>query len=382
MPLVVVLLVVCSLLHHGATTNADIRELIDQTLPEGMTTLNATDFENAKTVNIDYDALGIKVSDLLRDDLFEGDIVLKDHQYSDRSARSAAVKNLQWPTNRVPYAISTWFGPKSRAMIAAAMSDFHRHTCIRFVGRTNEEDFVYIYPGEGCHSNLGHIGGFQSVSLGEGCFKKGIIIHELMHVLSFIHEQSRPDRDEYVIFHRDAVREGMQRQFERSRANEVYTLNVPYNYNSLMHYGPMAFSRNGRPTLTPRKSGADFMGQRVAFSKGDVEQVRRLYKCPPMKAYPEPNFKKLIEEDVKRSVQPLENCDDPWIRCEYPTCSDAYSKAQCPISCGILKCRTSRIQPLESCENPHIFCESPNCRHPYLRYLCPISCGLKGCYGY
>ena len=37
------------------------------------------------------------------------------------------------------------------------------------------------------------------VYLAEGCWRKGTVLHEIMHSLGFFHEQSRPDRDAEVM---------------------------------------------------------------------------------------------------------------------------------------------------------------------------------------
>jgi hypothetical protein len=46
----------------------------------------------------------------------------------------------------------------SRTAIAAAMRELETHTCIRFVPRTNQRDFIYIQSGEGCNSFVGRTG--------------------------------------------------------------------------------------------------------------------------------------------------------------------------------------------------------------------------------
>ena len=50
-----------------------------------------------------------------------------------------------------------------------------------------------------CYSMVGKsTGGAQELSLMGPCAKKGTAMHEMLHVLGFFHEQSRPDRDEWV----------------------------------------------------------------------------------------------------------------------------------------------------------------------------------------
>lgn len=49
--------------------------------------------------------------------------------------------------------------PYHRQMIKAAFSDIEEKTCVRFVIRTNEEDYIHIHSDDGCYSYLGKIGG-------------------------------------------------------------------------------------------------------------------------------------------------------------------------------------------------------------------------------
>ena len=56
---------------------------------------------------------------------------------------------------------------------------------------------------------VGRIRGKQRLSLGNGCVYTGTIIHEFLHAIGFYHEQSRPDRDQYVRVIRQNIQGGV-----------------------------------------------------------------------------------------------------------------------------------------------------------------------------
>ena len=58
-----------------------------------------------------------------------------------------------------------------------------------------------------CNSDVGKIRGRQTTSLGSGCFRHGIIVHELGHLVGFQHEQNRPDREQYVKINYENIQE-------------------------------------------------------------------------------------------------------------------------------------------------------------------------------
>ena len=74
-----------------------------------------------------------------------------------------------------------------------------------------------------------------------GCFLEGIIVHEFIHAIGFLHEQSRPDRDDFVEIKYENIRE---KQFESNfeRAVNSLTYGTQYDGKSVMHYGSTAFS--------------------------------------------------------------------------------------------------------------------------------------------
>ncbi|ULT99413.1 hypothetical protein L3Y34_000619 [Caenorhabditis briggsae] len=264
------------------------KEVVDKSTAEFEDTLNDADFESNLHQRYDLHTLGIKVKDdPTIGNYSEGDILLESPkkfvEENNKLGRNAIRQMYRrWPNGEIPYTLSSQYGSYARGVIANAMNEYHTKTCVKFVARdpSKHHDYLWIHPDDGCYSLVGKTGGKQPVSLDSGCIQVGTIVHELMHAVGFFHEQSRQDRDSYIDVVWQNVMNGADDQFEKYNLNVISHLDEPYDYASIMHYGPYAFSGSGKKTLVPKKSGSERMGQRVKFSDVDVRKINKLYNCP------------------------------------------------------------------------------------------------------
>ena len=85
-----------------------------------------------------------------------------------------------------------------------------------------------------------------------------IPVHELLHTLGFVHEHTRPDRDNFVEVNMDNIKPGKQGNFAKRKQGysdyfekgSVNSENSPYDVLSLLHYGPQDFSKNDEDVIT------------------------------------------------------------------------------------------------------------------------------------
>ncbi|XP_055948393.1 zinc metalloproteinase nas-15-like [Argiope bruennichi] len=218
-------------------------------------------------------------------DLFEGDILLRNGTFGkDRYATTH--KGLRWPNGIVPYILDEIYSESDIELIRSTMDKFEKHTCIKWVERTDEDDYVEIYSDMGCFSELGKVGGVQSLSLeSDTCMKKGVILHEMMHSLGFLHEQTRYDRDDHVRVLWDNIVPGMEPNFSKMRPSEIDLLDLGYDYESIMHYGAYMFALDrSLPTLKPSNEHVPLRqlgyGQaQGVFSELDIQKINKFYEC-------------------------------------------------------------------------------------------------------
>ncbi|CAG7832767.1 unnamed protein product, partial [Allacma fusca] len=76
-------------------------------------------------------------------------------------------KSYRWPNGTMPYELDPTFTSSEREMILKSFKAIERNTCVDFVKRKKENDWVYFERGldSSCASDIGKQGGKQILDL-------------------------------------------------------------------------------------------------------------------------------------------------------------------------------------------------------------------------
>ncbi|KAJ6648309.1 Zinc metalloproteinase nas-7 [Pseudolycoriella hygida] len=184
-----------------------------------------------------------------------------------------AYRHRTWPNARVPYTLDPGFDDNQRVLVARAIENYHSKTCVRFEPRQPEDpDFVEILRDDTtCGvAHVCRIGGPQFAKFGGGCISAPVMTHELGHTLCFGHEQTRPDRDDWISWNTSICNpHGID------NPNDFTTLDLLYDYVSLQHYEGECY--NG--CIIPKVPGVTKCGGGADVSVLDVEKINAFYNC-------------------------------------------------------------------------------------------------------
>jgi len=237
--------------------------------------------------------------------LVEGDIAIPESQVGrgpEELDAFLADPELLWPNGFVPYCFETfeWDGELEPIFlddqienITLALRKISRDVpCIKFkkVAEGYHGSHLIFTPtgGSGCYSSVGRdkLGRGQYVNLGSpACLAVGTIIHETLHSLGAVHEQSRPDRDHFVSILLENVQPGREANF-RKKGNETFnSRNTPFDYQSIMLYPSDAFGREDgsggrKTTIQSLEPGVEIRGSeaKTELSAVDAVELARAYQ--------------------------------------------------------------------------------------------------------
>ncbi|CAF1378535.1 unnamed protein product [Rotaria magnacalcarata] len=239
--------------------------------------------DSGDTINL-FGLEGLSENNATGATFIEGDIAVPL-----KNGRTAYIRSPKWPNGVVPIDFDSSYSTAQKNIIIGAMTEIMTNTnnCIRFVWRTtNTPVWLRIHPGQGCWSYMGKTksSGAQDLSLQiPGCVYHSVALHELIHALGFVHEQTRPDRNQYVRIQTQNIVSGMEHNFDVFSRTDADTLGLSYDYGSIMHYRSDAFSSNGRPTIVPTtsdgKNWESKMGRGEKMSNLDIQKLKKYYSC-------------------------------------------------------------------------------------------------------
>lgn len=169
-------------------------------------------------------------------------------QPEDIALRGLALGSLssRWPNGIIHYGFETgeFALPASGvALVQLAINYIEARIPVKFVqiSSTNDADDYVIFKSKpdstSSRADTGYKGGEQEVEIGDGAMGYSTILHEITHTLGMKHEQERSDRDNFIIIQTNNITDTAPFGYEGGTV-----LLTPYDYNSIMHYGPNAFA--------------------------------------------------------------------------------------------------------------------------------------------
>lgn len=188
---------------------------------------------------------------------------------------------LHWPRGIVYYVFDSECTSRLINIATAAMNELSDSTGVQFLPASpSTSNYIRFMSADENSSYVGMRRGEQTINIYNDSFVY-IIMHEICHALGIYHEQSRSDRDEYLIINWDNIKRNAKHNFDIAADGLDFG---PFNFESIMLYSswisdPAMVYSGSIPTITKR-DGSVYYYNRSYLSHGDVNTVRAMYGPP------------------------------------------------------------------------------------------------------
>lgn len=237
----------------------------------------------------------------------------------------------KWPYGMVPYHYSGTFTVAERRAIEKAMRTIEDVCGVNFyeVSRGGANKLKIARTTDPNVGGTATVGRTRSSTFHFKGGDQGTIIHELLHVLGFIHEHQRHDRDRFVRVNWANIKKQYYHDFDKVPESAGLAFILPgvrqgkpltsYDYSSIMHYSSFnSFAVDGRKPVI-EKVGGGTVGGASSLSALDKEGLVRYYGASRTKRYYTTGegfaLGVTVQEiyGIDKSIDPLGKPDFYWV---------------------------------------------------------------------
>ncbi|OBS13728.1 flavastacin [Elizabethkingia miricola] len=185
-----------------------------------------------------------------------------------------------WPNATVYYTLPSQGSLSTQAYntfltnINKAFDMISSKTSVKFIQRTNQTEYITFTYSTGNSSPLGWVKNRVNGIKIYNTTYPAIIAHEIMHSMGIMHEQCRPDRDQYIIVDTNRAQDGTRHNFN---LYNDYAGHGEFDFGSVMMYKSTDFAIDPNLPVMTKLDGSTFGKQRDGLSAGDYAGINHLY---------------------------------------------------------------------------------------------------------